>query len=616
MQTQENLKNNTKKGLDLFQVIPYQYKYLNQFYDDLPDNVYLNKSLVGCGGTTTCIDNDVPYVILVPYSEIIKNKCEKHNNLIGVLKGVTTKHIQDQLLQRDVIDVTPKIMTTWDSFPKVMRALDDKIKDFKVCIDEAHNLINQAELKPRVIDFVLNNFRKFKSFVFITATPNDRDLIPDCLYDVDFLRLDWECAVKVKLETQIIQSSKCNDYVLEICKRHLTGGIEGNAYIFYNSVSEIISVVKKLKNLDGFNAENVNIFVSEKAENTKKIRTQLGVRFLGGSFNDNKKINLLSSSKFEGCDIMDENGRSYSIISNRRNSTKQSGDILVCQIAGRLRVSKYKNTLTMLICGFSEYADLSIDDFHQLLEKQITESKAYLELYHEQVRLGNESNVAKILDGSINDKFLFVDEDGELKFNEYAYKYEKQVYKTIHWDYFTSNLNSGDNSLDKNAKMYRTPIENEIQVSDLTRLLIDTKVDYRRVMKIYLEAIHNNDTSVIELIDEKSPEHKYHYDTVGEATIKSLSYNKTKIKHAVAVAENFNENYLNVISNLGLRLNTKYTCHELKSKIQQVYSELGIAKTAKATDVKLYYSVRQCYKDRRDAFEILGHKTEALVNED
>ena len=142
------------------------------------------------------------------------------------------------------------------------------------------------------------------------------------------------------------------------------------------------------------------------------------------------------------------------------------------------------------------------------------------------------------------------------------------------------------------------------------------KVDYRRVMKIYLEAIHNNDTSVIELIDEKSPEHKYHYDTVGEATIKSLSYNKTKIKHAVSVAENFNENYLNVISNLGLRLNTKYTCHELKSKIQQVYSELGITKTAKATDVKLYYSVRQCYKDRRDAFEILGHKTEVLVNED
>ena len=135
-------------------------------------------------------------------------------------------------------------------------------------------------------------------------------------------------------------------------------------------------------------------------------------------------------------------------------------------------------------------------------------------------------------------------------------------------------------------------------------------------MKIYLEAIHNNDVSVIELIDEKSPEHKYHYDTVGESTIKSLSYNKTKIKHAVSVAENFNENYLNVISKLGLRLNTKYTCQELKSMIQKVYNDLGINKTAKSTDIKMYYSVRQCYKNRKDAFELLGHKTEVLTNED
>ena len=63
-------------------------------------------------------------------------------------------------------------------------------------------------------------------------------------------------------------------------------------------------------------------------------------------------------------------------------------------------------------------------------------------------------------------------------------------------------------------------------------------------------------------------------------------------------------------------LNTKYTCQELKSMIQKVYNDLGINKTAKATDIKMYYSVRQCYKNRKDAFELLGHKTEVLTNED
>lgn len=325
-----------------------------------------------------------------------------------------------------------------------------------------------------------------------------------------------------------------------------------------------------------------------------------------------KKINLLSSSKFEGCDIMDEDGKSYSIISNKRNSTKQSGDILVCQIAGRLRKSKYKNTLTMLICGFSEYSNISVDDFHNVLEKQINESKAYLELYKEQVRLGNDSNVAKILDGSIKDKFLFVDEDGALKFNEYAYKYEKQIYKTIHWDYFTSNLNSGDNSLDNNAKLYRTPIESEIKVSDLTRLLFDAKVDYKRVMNIYLKAIDNCDFETVNLIDDKSPEHKYHYETIGTEVIKSLGVNKTKIKKAVAVAENFNNTFFTVISHLNLKIGNKYNLAQLKKDIQKVYDKVGLEKTAKATDIKLYYNVRYCYLNRKDAYEIIGHKTEFI----
>ena len=140
-------------------------------------------------------------------------------------------------------------------------------------------------------------------------------------------------------------------------------------------------------------------------------------------------------------------------------------------------------------------------------------------------------------------------------------------------------------------------------------------IDFKKILKEYINSLETGCRDKQDIILSAYPELHHYVTTLGVKRIKSLSYNKTKIKHAVAVAENFNENYLNVISNLGLRLNTKYTCHELKSKIQQVYSELGIAKTAKATDVKLYYSVRQCYKDRRDAFEILGHKTEALVNE-
>ena len=61
-----------------------------------------------------------------------------------------------------------------------------------------------------------------------------------------------------------------------------------------------------------------------------------------------------------------------------------------------------------------------------------------------------------------------------------------------------------------------------------------------------------------------------------------------------------------------LKIGNKYNLAQLKKDIQKVYDKVGLEKTAKATDIKLYYNVRYCYLNRKDAYEIIGHKTEFI----
>ena len=49
--------------------------------EDLPHNCIFNKVVTGCGGTTIALKNGENYVIAVPTTELIENKCYPPNVL-------------------------------------------------------------------------------------------------------------------------------------------------------------------------------------------------------------------------------------------------------------------------------------------------------------------------------------------------------------------------------------------------------------------------------------------------------------------------------------------------------------------------------------------------------
>lgn len=584
-------------------------KYIGDVLKDLPDNVYLNKTSTGCGGSYTVLTNDVNYVLLVPYRSAIKNKLSQHNYIIAVQAGVEVEDIIER------IKATPngkpvKIMSTYDSFYKVYEALKqmEMIDKFKLCIDEAHVLVSLAKIKGKAFNFMYKHYKEFMSYVFLTATPNDKTLLPTPIKDVEFVRVVWEAAEKVHITEQRVKNiTECNKYVIEICKQHLLNEVDGNAYIFYNSVAEIVSVIQKLKKMDDFNPDNVNVFCAENPHNDKKINLHLGKGYTNGSFDDNKKVNFLSSANYESCDIYDPEGRTYIVVSSKRNSTALTNHILVPQICGRLRKSKYKTEAKMIVCGFDDdIYQKDLDTFKETLLKMENTAKYLIERSIKTKEDGYEDAYLKDVISFSTNPFIIVNDDLTLDYNEGAILSEMQAYQAFN-SYIVTIPNND------HVNMIRTVDNDMLKVSDESRLLVEEKVDFSRLMRKYISALERQDIDTIEMIEKRSEIHKQYVSVLGIDKVKAVGFHKTKLSNAYNLAIKFSQSNQEIKANLKvLKIGGKYTSAHIISLLQKVYNDLGIDRKAVSNDIKNYFTVAKtqvvCPTDgkRKQGFRIIS----------
>ena len=113
---------------------------------------YYLKRIPGCGATTLELETERPSIIVVPNVPVIKSKCEKYPNLMGVHEDVTIDKIANYLTNNN----RHKIMTTPESFGKVKTACErcgiNIYNHFFLLMDECHQLIKDVDFR---IDIVL-----------------------------------------------------------------------------------------------------------------------------------------------------------------------------------------------------------------------------------------------------------------------------------------------------------------------------------------------------------------------------------------------------------------------------------------------------------------------------
>lgn len=178
---------------------------------DFPKNCIFNKVKTGCGATTIALTNDENYIIAVPTTELIENKCypiedrdgnvkfwKKHerraglspvvDNLFGLYGNFTLelkKKLKDYLSSVGV----KKIICTYDKIDKLMEFIIPK--DFKLTIDEYHNFLKQYSFRDKAINGVLAHFKEFKSYCFLSATPIPNNLKPAIFNNIPEYIANW-----------------------------------------------------------------------------------------------------------------------------------------------------------------------------------------------------------------------------------------------------------------------------------------------------------------------------------------------------------------------------------------------------------------------------------------
>ena len=112
-------------------------RYLSEIMKELPENCLFNKARTGCGGTSLAIECNKPFVIAVPYVNLVANKTKQYPNkrfdgkVLGVWKEVGEDAIKEYIKEVNL----PKIITTYDGLRKVIGACDGDVARFNLLVD-------------------------------------------------------------------------------------------------------------------------------------------------------------------------------------------------------------------------------------------------------------------------------------------------------------------------------------------------------------------------------------------------------------------------------------------------------------------------------------------------
>ena len=605
-------------------------KYIDEVMEDLPDNVMFNKVNTGCGMTTLVLENDVKYVIAVPFISIIENKlehCKEYNIDICDVYSEGKEALEILNFSGN------KIITTYDSLGWVTDALVKKgeLKDWKLFIDESHKLIDSGLFRARAINTVLKSFPKYKSFVFGTATPIDDKYQLDLLKTIPKAQMDWGKSKEIKIQ-YCYYKSKINDITATIALTYLCGRNSANAHFFINSVKSICVIVQKLINNGSIAPDKVNIICAKSKRNESMISNKLGSSYKISSINSKaKKINFYTSTAFEGCDISDVNGQTYIIVDGSKDYTKIDISSTLSQIAGRIRDTIYPNAIELHYTGNIFFSGITEKEFSDTVKENLKNAQLDIDEFN---LLRQDSSYRKLILKHNNNSYIIV-ENKQLVLNRTAWHNKMHNFSTLHKTYnikFNQGIIDGpisNNSIDYiytkicpitpigfvNTKVTRSKPSFEKLVLEYENSLeiLDSKVNSSKedIFKAHI-SVYNvageepNDLGVKPFYDGLEPIIRESYKKLGHNKIKTLRYRKSEVKKELFIASNKHDNEVKIVKLLNLKEGDWDSRKNFKEKLKKIYLDLDIESTAKATDLYQWYSIRE---DNRN---IKGVKTKGF----
>lgn len=335
-------------------IIPKEYLYLGEVQSYSLDGIKVNeplklfkgvfnKKLPNVGGTTLVLQNDEKVILVSPRNQLLINKYKQTPNSL-LINADNKADIEEYIRTTDI----PKILTTYDSLPKVLTHIKD-IDNWHIIVDEFQMILLDSGFKSEIEQSLIDMI-KYLNVTFLSATP----LSESCLVylskifnDLEYYELEYERPIQ-KIQIQRIESNSPIKAIIKILNEYYVLGnypIINNipskeVVVFLNSVTNIIKIIKTLS----LNADEVNIICADSTDNLNKIKKNLGNDFTIGEIainkEDNKKYTFVTSTAFEGVDFYSDNAATFIVSDTITEHTTIDIEFELQQIVGRQRLEE------------------------------------------------------------------------------------------------------------------------------------------------------------------------------------------------------------------------------------------------------------------------------------
>ena len=186
------------------------------------------------------------------------------------------------------------------------------------------------------------------------------------MWGLQEMRIKWPNARNVKVHK--VHTPSPVKTTAMMCLNRIEDGTGPNYHMFMNSVKGIADIIGKAK----LTPDNCRVVCA----NTGKNKAKLPEGFTISKPSDPvKTINFYTSTCFEGCDLLDENGRTFIICDPNRPTTVLDISTSMLQICGRIRNSIYKGEMTLIYNTTRYEQDESFDLYMKRINSEIAEAK-------------------------------------------------------------------------------------------------------------------------------------------------------------------------------------------------------------------------------------------------
>lgn len=562
---------------------------------DLPYNCIFNKGITGCGGTTIALFNDEPYIVAVPTTELIINKTGlseagaatitspdgKEQTVFGLF-GIFSYPVKKQLKEYLSGSGVKKILCTYDKVAKLSEYLEPS--DYRLLVDEYHILLKAYSYRKTAINGVLDSFRDYKSYCFMSATPITPEFKPAILDGVPDIKAEWD-----DTDTLMVKLDRTNKPYLKaahyIDAYKTDGFIEINGYksyeafFFINSVTDIASILEHCNLKD----DEVKIVCADNEANRKKLAGYT----ISNSRSANKPFTFITSKSFEGADYYSESGVCFVVSNSSNTNTLLDISTDIYQIAGRIRTTT-NPFCNILIHIFNTTGkrdlDLSIS-----YEDMIVKTYEDLEAAKEMVELVNTNDKIKsAAEKLLNRDYIMMDENGRyfvndmlIKLDLYTYKLEQSIYK---------NGISIMKNYNQNGIVTTAPEYDKLDGTISTKA---KKISFKDAFLRYVELNTNRFTLTNEEADYLvmvQPLIVDAYYKLGADRVRNLRYSKRAVEDALINldAEKSTENKIAQLLQPRVEIGFNTTA-DLQAALAAAYTTVGVERKVKASDITKYY---------------------------